>query len=364
MLGPPHMPAARASADAHTQSGDGVRTRKPADFAQAFAELRERITAAGLLKRAYGYYAWRGGLSFVLLSIGVASVLLLPGGPAGMAVSSVLLAFGSVQVALVGHDAGHLAVFKSARWNWLLGWVCWTVVLGIGFWYWYDRHNRHHANTNNLAADPDLQWAGIVAYSEDVLQTRRTRARWLIRQQALLGPLYTLGLAFAFRLESWAFAVRRLRGRRRVCEVVLLTASLVAWLAPAGALGWTWLVTFALGQVLAGLYLALAIAPNHKGMPTWASGEKLSFLEQQVLSSRNILPHPVADFVFGGLNYQIEHHLFPSMPRVHFGRARSVVKPFCLAHGLPYEEMSALASYRLVIAELRRVGRKAATEWV
>jgi fatty acid desaturase len=358
------MPAARAIADAHSVGSALVPAGKPADAAHAYAELRERVTAAGLLDRAYSYYAWRSGLSFALLGIGMASAILVPVGPAWIGASSVLLAFGSVQVALVGHDAGHLAVFRSTRANWLLGWLCWSVVLGIGFWYWYDRHNRHHANTNDLAADPDLQWAGIVAYTEDVLHTRRTRARWLIRHQALLGPLYTLGLAFAFRAESWAFAARRLQGRRRVCELMLLTVSVVAWLAPAGALGWAWLVTFLLGQVLAGLYLALAIAPNHKGMPTWAEGERLSFLERQVLSSRNILPHPVADFVFGGLNYQIEHHLFPNMPRVHFGQARALVKPFCLARGLPYEEMSAFASYRLVVAELRRVARKAATEWV
>ena len=54
----------------------------------------------------------------------------------------------------------------------------------------------------------------------------------------------------------------------------------------------------------------------------------MSFLERQVLSSRNVLPHPVTDFVFGGLNYQIEHHLFPTMPRVHFRRARTIVKRF------------------------------------
>jgi fatty acid desaturase len=135
------------------------------------------------------------------------------------------------------------------------------------------------------------------------------------------------------------------------------------WIAPAVVLGWAWVVTFLVGQVVAGLYLALAIAPNHKGMPTWPTAEPLSFLGRQVLSSRNILPHPITDFVFGGLNYQIEHHLFPNMPRVHFGQARAIVKPFCRERGLPYAEMGVIASYRLVLSELRRVGRIAAAEW-
>jgi fatty acid desaturase len=205
-----------------------------------------------------------------------------------------------------------------------------------------------------------LQWAGLVAYSDEIASTRPPRARWLTRYQAILGPLYTLFLPFAFRVEGWQFTLQTLRGSRRTIEVGLLTLSGIAWLLPATRLGWWWLAIFFASQSLAGLYLALAIAPNHKGMPTWPTGTPVSFLERQVLSSRNITPNPIWDFVFGGLNYQVEHHLFPTMPRVNFRRARQMVKPFCLDSGLGYAEMGAFASYALVIAELRRVGRTAA----
>jgi fatty acid desaturase len=321
--------------------------------------LRREVIAAGLLERAYGYYAWRSATSFGLLCIGFATALVLPVAAWSVVVTGALLAFGSVQVALIGHDAGHLAVFRSARANWTLGWLCWSLTLGVGFWYWYDRHNRHHASTNDLTADPDLQWAGLVAYSDDALRSRPRRPRWLIRRQALLGPLYTLGLAFAFRAEGWTYALRRLHGPRRALEIVCLLLSVLVWAWPALLLGWGWLAIFVFGQVLAGLYLALAIAPNHKGMPTWPADAEVSFLERQVLSSRNVVAHPLTDFVFGGLNYQIEHHLFPTMPRINFARARQIVRPFCCAHGLPYQEMGALASYRLVLAELQRVSRAA-----
>jgi fatty acid desaturase len=148
------------------------------------------------------------------------------------------------------------------------------------------------------------------------------------------------------------FTVRCLGGKRQWIEIALLTLSAAAWLLPAAWLGTGWFGTYLLAQALAGLYLALTIAPNHKGMPMWSAGTRLSFLERQVLSSRNVTPHPVTDFVLGGLNYQIEHHLFPTMPRIHFGRARRIVKRFCSRNGLPYDEMSALASYRVAIASL------------
>jgi fatty acid desaturase len=330
------------------------------DAQGAYGELRRVVIRAGLLERAYAYYLGRASLSFLLFAAGISlPFLLAPSAPA-LIVSGLAIGFGSVQVALIGHDAGHLAVFSRAKANFALGSVCWSVSLGISFCYWQDRHNRHHTNTNDASADPDLQWAGLVAYSEVVTTARPNRSAWLTRYQAVLGPLYTLFLPFAFRVEGWRYTLAHLTGARRGLEVSLMIFSTVAWLLPVAALGWWWLVVFLLSQSLAGLYLALAIAPNHKGMPMWPPGTSLSFLERQVLSSRNVTPNPVWDFVFGGLNYQVEHHLFPTMPRVNFSRARRLVIPFCAAHGLHYEEMGAFASYRLVVAELRRVGRAAA----
>jgi fatty acid desaturase len=330
---------------------------------RGYVELRAAVVGKGLLERDRVYYAWRSAVSFAVLAGGLILGVAQPGHPPLSGVlASLVIAFGSVQVALIGHDAGHLAIFKTARANLAAGWVCWSLVLGIGFPYWSDRHTRHHTSTNDLSLDPDLQWAGLVAYSDDALHGR-PRAGWmthLMRYQALLGPLYTLGLAFAFRAEGWAYALRRLHGWRRAGELSTLAASAGVWLLPAVFIGWTWLLTFCLAQILAGLYLALAIAPNHKGMPTWPSGTTVSFLERQVLSSRNTPPHPISDFVFGGLNHQIEHHLFPTMPRSHFGRARSVVRPFCHAQGIAYQEMGVWQSYGLVLSELRRVGRHAA----
>ena len=315
-----------------------------ADAQGAYATLRRAVVAAGLLERAYAYYAWRAAISFAVLfaSPGIAHVV--PPWPATTVLAAALLAFGSVQVGLIGHDAGHLAVFRGRRPNVILGWLCWSVCLGISFWYWGERHNRHHASTNDVAEDPDLRWSSAVPSSQGM---------------PALGVLYALALPFAFRLEGWQYAVRELRGFRRAAELVVLLASTLAWLAPVTVLGGGWIAIYVCGQCLAGLYLSLAIAPNHVAMPVWPARASVSFLERQVLSSRNVAPNRVWDFVFGGLNYQIEHHLFPTMPRNHFGRARALVKPFCAARGLAYTEMGAFASYRVVLAELRREGAPA-----
>src|SRR5205823_7800496 len=127
-------------------------------------------------------------------------------------------------------------------------------------------------------------------------------------------------------------------------------------LSPTFFIGVPWLAAYVVSQALGGLYLGLAVAPNHKGMPTWTRQTRLSFLERQVLSSRNVRPGRVTDFVLGGLNYQIEHHLFPSMPRANLRHAQPLVHQFCLHHGIPYSQTSALGSYVQVLRHLHALG--------
>jgi fatty acid desaturase len=134
----------------------------------------------------------------------------------------------------------------------------------------------------------------------------------------------------------------------------------VLWGWAIAAWGRHFAEVFVGAQAVAGFYLAAIVAPNHKGMPVWSGGSVPSFLEQQVLGSRNVKPHPLTDFFFGGLNYQIEHHLFPTMSRAKLRDARVIVRAFCEARQLGYQEVAVLESYRLVLAELARVGRSVA----
>ena len=74
-----------------------------------------------------------------------------------------------------------------------------------------------------------------------------------------------------------------------------------------------------------GLYMGSSFAPNHIGMPLVSPKLKLDFLRRQVLMSRNITGGPLISIFMGGLNYQIEHHLFPSMARPHLRKIQSLV---------------------------------------
>jgi fatty acid desaturase len=328
---------------------------------EAYKALRREVIAAGLLKRDYRYYLWRAPLSFTFFIAAALMVFTIARTPLGWITATLALGFATVQVALIGHDAGHLAVFRATPRNWALGQLCWTLVVGVSFWYWNDRHNKHHGHTNDLDEDPDMQGRGVlaVAFTEEEAASRTGWRRAITRFQL---PLIFIGLFLfypAFRVEGWVYALRRSRGWRRVVEVALLFINAAMWATPIWLLGWSGLGLVFGAHLAASLYLGGIIAPNHKGMPTWARGARLSFLERQTLSSRNVNGRPLWDFLFGGLNYQIEHHLFPTMPRSNLNKLQRIVKPFCAAHGLPYEEMSPTASYRIVYHELRRAARAA-----
>ena len=116
------------------------------------------------------------------------------------------------------------------------------------------------------------------------------------------------------------------------------------------------LAFIAVHQGLFGLYLGCSFAPNHKGMPVLSEDDRTDYLRRQVLTSRNVRGGWLTDNMLGGLNYQIEHHLFPSMPRPHLRHAQPIVRRFCDAHGIPYSQTGLLRSYRLVLEHLHELG--------
>jgi fatty acid desaturase len=163
--------------------------------------------------------------------------------------------------------------------------------------------------------------------------------------------------------QSLEFAFRRRPGCARA-ELWLLVGHYALYGAVlAIALGLNGAVAFALvHHALTGLYMATIFAPNHKGMPLAPTSRAAGgFLREQVLTARNIHGNWFIDLVYGGLNYQIEHHLFPSMPRNNLHRARPIVRTYCERQGVGYYETSFRQSWAEIVAHFGGVSRALAT---
>jgi fatty acid desaturase len=328
-----------------------ARTRSRSDF----GPLREIIQSERLLDSRTGWYARKAAWIAAGILLTVAGVLLLSGSWWALLLAPAAAVL-SAQVSFLGHDAGHQQISSSRRVNRTLGILCANVFAGISHGWWQDKHLRHHANPNHEGLDPDVG-EGIIAWSEEQASKKTGLARWFARHQAtFFFPLLTL--------EAWNLHVAGMRALRerpakaRLWEVTLLVLHfgvyfgfLFAVLSPGQA------VLFALiHQGLYGLNLGSAFAPNHKGMEMPPAGSRLDHLRKQVLTSRDVTGGPLVDFFLGGLNYQIEHHLFPSMPRPNLTLAQPIIRDYCASVDLPYRASGVIDSYAQCLAYMRQVG--------
>jgi fatty acid desaturase len=320
-----------------------------------YTQLSRQIKQAGLLDRRHGWYAVKLGLNLLLLAGGWAAFAIL-GESWWQLVTAAYLAVVFTQLAFVGHDAGHRQIFGSRRANDLVGLVHANLLVGVSFDWWVGKHNRHHSNPNHEDLDPDISITAL-AFTPDQARPKHGLVRLIARYQGwLFFPLLLLEAAH-LHLAS-AKAVVQGRGRTNTVEGLLLLAHVAAYLtALVLVLSPLQAVAFiVVQQGLFGLYLGCSFAPNHKGMPTLTEADVLDFLRRQVLTSRNVRGSRLVDFVLGGLNYQIEHHLFPNMPRPNLRRAQPLIRAFCQQHGLNYTEASLFGSYAEAVRHLHAVG--------
>lgn len=317
--------------------------------------MAQAVRDAGLLRRTPWFY----GLVAAAIAVGYAAcataMILLGDSWFQLLVAG---AFGILftQTAFLAHEAAHRQILSSGPANDRLARMLGAVV-GMSYSWWDGKHSRHHANPNRVGRDPDIDVDTIAFLEEDAASSTGLRKLITGRQGWLFFPLLTLeGVNLHF------LSVRHLLSRGQVkgrwIELTALAARFavfptVVFLAlPLGlALAFT-------GVQLAvfGLYMGASFAPNHKGMPLVRKDSKLDFFSKQVLTSRNVSGGRWATVLMGGLNYQVEHHLFPSMPRPALAKAREIVMEHCRATGVVYTETTLIRSYGIVIAYLNQVG--------
>jgi fatty acid desaturase len=320
-----------------------------------YTQLSRQVRQAGLLERRRGWYAARIGLNLALLAAGWVAFAVI-GASWWQLVTAAYLAVVFTQVAFVGHDAGHRQLFRSRRGNDLVGLVHANLLVGVSFDWWVGKHNRHHSNPNHEELDPDISITAL-AFTPDQASSKHGLVRLIARYQGWL--FFPLLLLEAAHLHTASVkAVLGGRGRANAVEGLLLVVQLAVYLAallvvlsPLQAL-----VFLAVQQGLFGLYLGCSFAPNHKGMPTLTQADQLDFVRRQVLTSRNVRGSRLVDWLLGGLNYQIEHHLFPNMPRPNLRRAQPLIRAFCVQHDLPYVEAGLVGSYAQVVRHLHADG--------
>ena len=330
-----------------------------------FRALALQVRTMGLLDRRLGYYGLKITLTiFAFLAAWVLFVIV--GNSWTTLAVAALTGFIFTQIGFIAHDAGHNQVFGARRRNRLLGLAVGNVLIGLSFGWWVHKHNAHHAHPNEVGRDPDLG-AGVPLAALDAQgNARRPLELWMARWQAPLffplmllrsGGLHVLGAKRLVRLVRQRDRAAAVEGALIALHVALYLTVVLLVLSPVKALAF-----IAVQQAVFSVYLGFSFAPNHKGMPLIESATAVGFARRQVVTARNITGGRFTDFMLGGLNYQTEHHLFPSMPRPNLRRVQGLVKDFCAATDLCYSEENFVESFRQIVHHLSGVGAASGAE--
>jgi fatty acid desaturase len=321
-----------------------------------YAQLKRLIKQNGLLDRQPAYYTGKTVFTLGLLAVSLALLFVLDETRLQL-LNAAYLAFVFVQISLLAHDFGHRQFSLRSPWknDWLTL-ILGNLLLGISRQWWIDKHNEHHGHPNQLDVDPDVD-IPLLAFEEEQALQKRGFARFVVQYQAaLIFPLSLLQAISMLRSSIEFLAAKKAKSTLvealTICaHFALYVGLLFSVLEPLTAL-----LFIAVHRGLFGTYMVSIFAPNHKAMPLLERDSKVDFLRRQVLTSRNVTAHPITDFWYGGLNYQIEHHLFPRMPRNKLREAQPIIREFCRDNCIAYHETSVLQSYKEILRHLHAVG--------
>ena len=325
-----------------------------------YTELAARVRHSGLLNRRQAWY-WRRIVVTIAVFVGIWAGVVALGDSWFQLLLAAALGVVVTQFGFLGHDAAHRQMFTSSRWNDWTARLLSAVFAGLCLGWWKGKHNLHHADPNKEGRDPDIG-PGALAFTPEIAAQRDPGfGTWMLQRQGwLFFPLLTLE-GLNLHQAGLRHVITNRNAPHRRLEIGLVSARLAVYvvalplLMPVGMA----VAFFFVQMAVFGVCLGGSFAPSHKGMPIVPRDMQIDFLRRQVMMSRNVRGGALVETAMGGLNFQIEHHLFPSMPRPNLRLAQPIVRAYCIEQGLGYTEAGLFESYGIVIDYLNNVGLRA-----
>jgi len=313
------------------------------EFNFLFAELKAQVKAEGI----YTKCPRRAFVEFII----VVSLLVLSLYSVNNfypVITVFLFALTIMRSTFVAHDLIHGQYFSSRDTNKKISYIFANGIMGISRSWWENKHNfLHHTYTNIIGKDMDIDAAGgafTSLYHYPV---------WFHKYQHILfWPLLTL-LYFVF----WAQSVKYVINKRYWGELFILGLNGLIPAYIVYSLGWeVGLVTLLGMYMLWAAWFGAVIITNHLGLEMFPSEQykEFTWLELQNRTSRNVRGGKFIHWFYGGLNTQVEHHLYPKAPRFYLLKAAAITEAFCLKHEITYITSTPWEAYRDIYYFLKK----------
>mmetsp|Transcript_21217 Transcript_21217/g.26770 ORF Transcript_21217/g.26770 Transcript_21217/m.26770 type:complete len:489 (+) Transcript_21217:124-1590(+) len=366
--------------------------KRQLEFEQGYRELRTQLIKMGMFNSSKLFYLYKCSSNMAMWAVAVGMVAFSDSIVMHIG-SALLLGLFWQQCGWLAHDFLHHQVFQDRRFGDYAGLFWGNLMQGFSVAWWKNKHNGHHAvpNLHNTSAssqdgDPDIDTMPVLAWSLKQAQSFRqlnadgkdsTFVRIAIKYQAftyfpilLLARLSWLNESFktAFRLgastENAKMEMERKGLTYPIAEKVLLLI-FHSWNFALSCGFGRWSLSYSIcyyttALCSSGLFLALVFGLGHNGMSTYDAETRPDFWKLQVTTTRNItgghgIPQAFVDWLCGGLQYQVDHHLFPLMPRHNLKKTHDLVESFCKKWGVTYHEADLVDGTVEVIQHLSKV---------
>lgn len=327
-------------------------------------KFRQDIEDMGLLKRQYGWYAYK--ITTTLLLWATAVFLCFTG---NWIISALIMGVFYQQAGWLGHDIAHHCVFENRTLNNAIGYFISNILQGFSTHWWKDRHNCHHSITNVLETDPDVQ--NLPLFLWDVKNIKHhikdiSIEKYLIPYQHYYFLPFTPLLRLIWMIQSYRFAstlnkfsntyIRKSYAVEYTTLLMhhIMVFALLYFTMPSISTAVTW---WFISNLVGGFGIAIIVFSSHYACELYEPEDRTNknFIELQINTTRNISKGIIIDWFAGGLNYQIEHHLFPTMPRCNLNKTSELVEQFCKENNILYQSEPLHICIKYILARLEEV---------
>jgi fatty acid desaturase len=314
-------------------------------YPDMFDELKTQVREAGLLDRV----PLRGSLEMiaVLVSIIIALITAPLWHPVLLALFITLIMTRSV---FVSHDVLHTQYFKNKALSKKLSFPFSAIILSNSSSWWDYKHNvNHHTYCNVVEKDED-----ILAMDGAFTHDKKGNSPFIKKYKHIIFWGAQFFMFPAFIAQSYSFVIKRkLWGE--------FTLMLLHWPLIWGTLIYqvgavdTLIIAITLNFVLSP-WLSFGFITNHLGCETFNEEEAkgFSWMELQMRGSRSLIGGKIIHWFYGGLNTQIEHHLFPKAPRFNLLKVQQITKEFAQKYDIPYFETTPIMAYVQINDAIRK----------
>lgn len=339
----------------HVGSVKDVRNRS---IDEDFRKLRSTAEQMGLFKPSYVFFGVFLGHILLLEVLSYLTMYYFGTGWLPFIVSIVLYATVQAQCGWLQHDFGHLSVFHNSTWDHFFHYFTLGFIKGASPHWWNHMHYQHHAKPNVMDKDPDVRVDKLFVVGEvmpiEVAKTRKEVSVPFNQQHKyffIIGPPLLFPLYFQFML------FRHVVTRRLWLDIAIMAVyffKLFYFLVPMVGWGWAFFYYEAF-RVLESMWFTWVSQSNHIPMNIEYDDQK-PWLKLQMAATCDVEKSFFNDWFTGHLNFQIEHHLFPTMPRHNLYKIQPLVRSLCKKHGIPFQVKSLMTSFADIIKSLKHSG--------